>query len=438
MINNMMRTLVIICFSAVLLFAKPVVANNIKIVKSKGNISSWLVEEHSLPILSIKIAFKLSGGSYDPDGKEGLSYFASTLFDEGAGNYKSLEFQKQLEKNAIHLSASPDKDYFFIDLKTLTKNRNKAFNLLSLALTQPRFDDQAVDRLKRQIISVYHQNMESPGYIASVAWNQTTYGEHPYSKELRGNPDSIKSITREDLVTWFKKHINKENMYVSVVGDISEEELKSSIERYLDQIQEEPSEKILPIKEFMSFPKSSTKHISKPNPQTTILFGMPGVTYNTPDFYPAYIMNYILGGGSFQSRLVDEIREKRGLAYSASSYISSYEFSGALKGSIGTKYESVAEVLSLLKNELKKITESGVTEYELEDAKSYLTGSFALKMDTNPKLVNFLTVMQIEDLGIDFLERRNDMVNIVTLGDIDRVAKKLLGPDKLTIITVGK
>lgn len=412
-------------------------ANDIDIVES-SSITSWLIEEHSLPIISIKLAFKKSGGSYDPKGKDGLAYIITTLMNEGAGDLKSLEFQKELEKYAIHMSTNVDKDYFYIDIKTLTKNKDKAFELLSLALTKPRFDNDAIDRMKEQILSLYNKRMENPRYLASVRWNEIVYKDHPYIKRLHGIPKTIKDISRDDIKAWFSNHITKENMYVSVVGNITKGELKKDLYKYFSMIKNKPNNEIPYIKDFKDFPKNIKSHIEKENPQTVIMFGLKGYKYNDKDFYPAYIMNYILGGGGFESRLMNEIREKRGLAYSAYSYLDTYQFSGALRGLIGTKQESEKEVKELLFEEFKKLAEKFVTEEEVNDAKKYIMGSFALGMDTNSKLASYLIFMQTENLGTDFLKNRNELVNQVSIEDINRVINNIINPYDLIIITVGK
>jgi len=414
-------------------------AKNIHIVNSKSNdLESWLIEEHSLPIISIKLAFKKSGGSYDPEGKDGLSYLMTTLMNEGAGELKGFEFQKELEKYAIHMSTDMDKDFFYISLKTLTKNKDKALELLSLAVTKPRFDQEAIDRMKKQILYLYKKRMEDPKYLASLRWNQTIYKNHPYKKRLHGTPESISNINKDDITKWFKNHINKKHLNISVVGDITKEELKEYLDKYFNEINENPLKEIPYIESFNNFPKNIKIHIDEDNPQTVIMFGLDGYKYKDKEFYPAYIMNYILGGGSFESRLMNEIREKRGLAYSVYSYLDTYEFDGSLKGMIGTKNESVAEVKKILRQEFKKLLEKGVTQEEVDNAKKYITGSFALGMDTNSKLANYLVFMQSEDLGINFLDIRNDKVNEVTLTDVNNVIKKIINPDDLIIITVGK
>jgi len=414
-------------------------ANDIDIVKSESaNLEAWLVEEHSLPIISIKLAFKKSGGSYDPKSKDGLAYMMTTLMNEGAGELKGFDFQKELEKHAIHMSTDTDKDFFYISLKTLTKNKDKALELVSLALTKPRFDQDAIDRMKKQIIYLYKKRIEDPKYLASLKWNQLIYKNHPYNKRLHGTEDSINSISREDITSWFNTHINKEYLNISVVGDITKEELRNDLFTYFNDIRNKPETDIKYMESFEDFPKGTKEHIDEDNPQSIILFGLDGYKYNDKNFYPAYIMNYILGGGSFESRLMNEIREKRGLAYSVYSYMDTYEFDGSLKGIIGTKNESATEVKELLKKEFKKMLDNGVTQEEVDNAKKYITGSFALGMDTNSKLANYLVFMQAEDLGVHFLKHRNEKVNKVTLEDINNVIKELINPDDLIIITVGK
>ncbi len=415
-----------------------VTAANIKTVTTPNNITAWLIEEHSIPIVSIRLAFKQAGGSYTPDGKEGLPYITSNLLTEGAGELDHLAFQKKLEEHAIYLSTSVDKGHLYVNLKTLKKNLPTAFSLLSDMLISPRFDTSAIEIMKEKALTSLTKKMESPHYLASLNWNKTVFKTHPYNKDLYGTQKTLPTFTRDDILTWYNNHISKQNIIVSAVGDITESELSTLLTKTLDKLPNTPARPVKQIEEFTDYPAASTRFIEfDKNPQAVILFGMPGLHYTHPDFYSAYILNYILGGGGFESRLMDEIREKRGLAYSASSQLNVYEKSSTLIGAIATKNESVDEVISLLKQQLTALANEGITEQEFNDAKSYLIGSFALRMDTNDKLVNFLMYMQLENMGIDFLVRRNTLVENVTQEDIKKIAKKLLNQKLMTIVAVG-
>lgn len=415
----------------------------IKELKSADGDKIWIIEEHSLPVISISIVFKKAGASYDSRDKSGIAYMLSNLLDEGSGKFDSIQFKKQLEDLAINMSFDVDKDNFYIKVKTLSENRERAFELLGAAITTPQLDAESARRVKNQMMAELDRKKQDPRYVANLAWNNLYFGKHPYSQTLQGTEESIPAIRRRDLMSFLKEKFVRANMVVSVVGDINEEETKRLAYEYLYILpKESPNLDTIShhnlIQEFTEKTEGGFNSIAMPIPQSTVIFGFKGLKYKDQDFYSLYVLNYILGGGDFESRLMKELREKRGLTYSIYTYIANFDRAPMVKGYLGTKNESVSESISLLKEEITKLKEGGITEEELQEAKNYLMGSFFLNLDTNQNLADFLTFMQIEDLGIDFLEKRNDYIKNVTISDVNRVASMLLDADNLVISVAGK
>ena len=423
----------------VMLFPRQAWADFPKITEVKGVPASqvWLLEDHTLPIVAMRIAFRHAGSAYDGADKQGLAYVVSNLLGKGAGDLDNLAFKTWLEELAISIEYSVDKDYFYIALQTLSEHKEKALQLLALTLTQPRFDTQEVERVREQLLVSLAQRREQPRYIASLHWNKHVFGKHPYSYAVHGTEDTLQHITKEDIQAFKNQHLVRDAMLVSVVGDITEAETTYLIGKYFDTIPAKSSRPITFLPVFNQFPESKYVHIKKSIPQSLAVFGHKGIDYHDPDFYPAYIVDYVLGGGGFESRLMKEVREKRGLAYSIYTYINPLQYTTLYKGSVGTRNQAINASLDIIKAEMDDIRTHGITAEELSMAKSYLLGSFALKMDSNAKLASYLTFMQTEELGIDFLQRRNAMVAKVTLEDTKRVAKNLLDPEHLTIVVVG-
>jgi zinc protease len=418
-----------------LLFATtPAGATEIKTVTTPAGIEAWFVQEPSIPIISVKLSFE-GGSAMDPRGLEGLANMASGLFDEGAGDMPSLEFQTRMEELAISISFDSSKDNFSVSLRTLTKNRDEAFRLLGLALNQPRFDSKAVERVRRQILSGLENDIENADAIAGKVWMKAMFGDHVYGRPTRGTKESVAAITRADLQGFAASRFGRDNLIVGAVGDIDAAELARLLDHALATLPAKATPASVP--EVKARSSGSLTVIRKPNPQSTVMFGMPGIKRDDPDYYIAYVMNYVLGGGGFTSRLYQEVREKRGLAYSVYSYLYPYEHSAIYLGGVATANERVAESLKVIKAEISRMAEKGVTADELSRARTYLNGSFPLRLDSNAKIANMLAAIQISDLPIDYIDRRPGYINAVTIEDIRRVAKRLLRTDAMTFVIVG-
>lgn len=419
---------------AALLFVRPVLAIEIQRVISPGGIEAWLVEQHTIPLIAMDFAFK-GGAKLDPPDAAGLANLAAGLIDEGAGDLDSQAFQKRLEEQAIKLGFQADHDAFRGSLQTLTENSDEAFRLTRLALTAPRFDAEPMGRIKAQILTGLQQAAEDPDSIASKAWFAAAFGDHPYGRPVEGEASSVEKIHAEDLRAFMARQVTRERLFVAVVGDIDAARLGQLLDAAFGDLVKTAN---APQAAVVTPADSKAVVIERKIPQTIMMFGLPGLLRKDPDFIPAYVMNYILGGGGFNSRLTLEIREKRGLAYSVYTQLVPLEQSGLFMGGVATQNERANETVVLLRQELTRMRESGVSQEELDNAITYLTGSFPLRFDSNAKISGQLLGLQLEDMGIDYFDRRNDLVRAVTRDDVNRVAKRLLNADNLLLVSVGQ
>ena len=404
-------------------------------VTSPGGIKAWFVADHTNPILTVKFTFR-GGAALDPVGKEGLSNLVSGLLDEGAGDLKSTAFQQTLEDLAIGLSFSSGRDEFGGRMKTLVRNQDMAFKLLRLSLSNPRFDTEPVERIRSQILVGLKQNLEDPHSIASQALFKTLYPTHAYGRPTNGTIGSVEGLKAIDLRAFVQQRLAKDNLIIGVVGDISAEELGKRLDTTFGLLPAKAApwkiEKIDPIS------KGQTIVINRDIPQSSILVAEKGLMREDPDFYAAYVLNHMFGGGSFTSRLYTEIREERGLVYSVSTGLYPFDNSALILGSAGTANKRAHETLSVIKTEWDKMAARGVSKKELNDAKTYLTGSFPLRFSSSGRIASMLVGMQSAQLPIDYLQTRNSLIEAVTKDDIKRVAKKLLKSENLVIIVVGR
>lgn len=409
-------------------------ATDVQRVVSPGGIEAWLVEEHAIPLISVEAMFR-GGSGLDPVGKEGLATLASGLIDEGAGDYDSEAFLRGLVDRSIRLGANATQDNFTIEVETLSIHRDFAFEMMGLALSAPRYDPDAIERVRQQLLVEVVQNERAPDWVSAMTWYETVYPSHPYGRALEGTAESLNAIDRADLQAFARERFARDNLIVAVVGDITPAELAPLLDQTFGAL---PATSSPWDVDEAGFANAGALRIVERNiPQSVVFFGLPGIKRADPDFYAAYVMNHILGGGSFTSRLTDEIREKRGLAYSVYTYLSPLRHGGLLLGSVGTRNDRVAESLDLIRAEFARLRRDGVSADELADAKTHVTGAFPLRFDSNDRVARILLSMQYNDLGIDYIDRRNGYIEAVTLDDVNRVAQRLLVPEDLTVVVVG-
>ncbi len=408
---------------------------NIQEVISPGGISAWLVEEHRVPLIAMRFAFA-GGCAQDPAEKPGVANFVSVMLDEGAGTYSAQQYQERQEELALRMSFSAGRDSFYGNFETLAANLDPSAELLKLALTEPTFDEAAVERLRGQLLTNLAFAEKDPRRVTQWLWSRRAYPDHPYGRPTEGTTESVTSISGADLKSYVTKVFARSDLKVAVVGAIGADALGRLLDQVFGDLPETPDLQTLPATTLGH--QGETEVIQMPVPQSVVLAGLPGILRNDPDYVPAFVMNHILGGGTFSSKLMTEVREKRGLAYSVSSHLSSHEYAGALIAQFATKNESVREAIDVTRNQMTLIAEQGVSDEELRDAKSYLTGSYPLRFDTNGKIATQLLGIQLENLGMDYPDIRNDLVNAVTRDDIQRVAKNLLVTEKMMVAVVGE
>lgn len=418
-----------------LVYPRVSLAIDIERVKSPGGIEAWLVRDSSVPVISFSFAFS-GGASVDPVGKEGRADMVSGLLDEGAGDMTSQAFQRALEDTAARIRFTSSTDRFRGSLRTLSANRDEAFRLLTLAVNDPRFDDKPVERIRAQMVAGLRSSLQDPDTIARRAWYKMVFPDHPYGRPNGGTIGSVKNITASDLHDFTKRYFAKKSLVVGVAGDITAEELKTRLDQVFGRLPEQSEG----LKVQNARPKASGKQVvvERNIPQSVVMFGHAGLARNDPDWYIATVMMRILGGGGFTSRLTEEVREKRGLAYSVYSYLNPYDHAALIMGGVATANARVAESLDVIRAQWRRMSEDGVTAEELASTKTYINGSFPLRLDSTGRIAGILIAVQINDLGIDYLNERSKLINNITSDDVKRVARRLLKADDLTVVVVGK
>ncbi len=437
-----MRTLymkpVLAFFVATLLIlagVNPASAFEVQRVEGTTGTVGWLIEDHTNPVIAVRFAFR-GGAALDPKGKEGLAEMASGLLDEGAGHLDSTAFQQKLEDLAITLRFDAGRDTFGGQLRTLTKNRDEAFDLLRLALTMPRFDAEPVDRIRGQLLANLRREEEDPDVISRRELFRSLFPDHPYGKPVSGTQETLSAIGQKDLKGFVERRIARDNLVVGVVGDITPEEMAAALDWIFGELPMNAAE--WEIAQTKPKDEGGVSVLEMPVPQSSIVFGQRGLQRRDPDYYAAYVMNHILGGGGFTSRLYSEVREKRGLAYSVYTALVPMDFAGLIFGGSGTRNDRAAETVEIVRAEWARMASEGPTPEELADAKRFLTGSFPLRFSSSDNIASILVAIQMDDLGIDYLDRRNDLIEAVSLDDVRRVARKLLDPANLHFVVAGQ
>jgi zinc protease len=404
-------------------------------VLSPGGVEAWHVQSDVVPLVALAFTFE-GGSAQDPEGKAGAAQMLARLLDEGAGPYSSDAFQERLAARAIELSFNAGPDAIGGSLKTLVRHADEAFELLRLALSEPRFDADAIERVRAQTIAGLRYQQNDPGVMASRRFFAEAFPGHPYGHPTSGTIESVAAITRQDIVDLHRKVIAKGREKIAVVGAIEPGGLAGVLDAVLGTL--EPSDGAAPVPPAEVAGRGTRHVVELDVPQSVIRFGTNGVSWRDRDFIPAYVLNHILGGGAFTSRLFQEVREKRGLAYSVGTSLVSYRGAAMTWGYTATKNERVAECLAVIEAEMARLKDEGPSDEELQKAKDYLTGSYALGFDTSTKIAHQLAQVAFEGLGLDYIARRNSLVAAVTQDDIRRAAGRTLGDGKLLVVVAGK
>ena len=420
---------------ALSLMALPLRAGvKIQEVTSPGGITAWLVEDHSIPFAALELRFR-GGTSLDAPDKRGSVNLMTGLLEEGSGDLGAQDYARAVESLAASFVFDAQSDAMSISARFLSENRDQAVALLRDTLMHPRFDQDALDRVRAQVLSGLRSDLKDPGSIAGKEFARAAYEEHPYETSGTGTIESVSALTREDMIAAHGDVFARDRVFVGVVGDITPEQLGPLLDSLLGGLPEAGAP--IPGRADLSIPGGITV-IDYDTPQSTVLFGHEGIDRDDDDFFAAFVMNQILGGGSFETRLMQEVREKRGLTYGVYSYLASKDLAALYMGSVASSNDKVAEAIAVIRDEWRRMANEGVTGQELQDAKTYLTGAYPLRFDGNARIASIMVGMQIQGLPIDYIATRNDKVNAVTLEDVNRVARELLQPDGLHFVVVGR
>ena len=407
---------------------------DIQQVTSPGGINAWVIEEPGIPFVALEIRFR-SGASLDEPGKRGAVNLMAALLEEGAGDLDAQAFQTAREALAARFRFNASDDTISISAQFLTENQDEALTLLEQALINPRFDQAALDRVRAQVLAGIASDAVNPRRMANAAMNAAAFGDHPYGTALDGTIESVTALNRDDMIAAHRNTLTRDRLYVSVVGDVTADQVGPMLDALLGDLPQDGP----PLPEDVTFDlPGGVTVIDFDNPQSVALFGHQGMKRDDPDFFAAFIMNHVLGAGGFQSRLMTEVREKRGLTYGISSYLAPMFHAEMVLGNVASSNATIAEAIAVTREEWARMADEGLTEDELDAAKTYLTGEYPLRFDGNAAIATMMVGMQMIDLPPDYVINRNDYIEAVTLDDVNRVASELLRPDDLHFVVVGR
>jgi zinc protease len=425
---------VTIAIAALIAFGAPANAVNIERVVSPGGIEFWFVRETNVPLVSINFSFR-GGAVQDPEGKEGLAETTISTLDEGAGDLDANGFHERLERNAIELQFRASREHVTGTMRTLKVNQDEAFNLLRLALNEPRFEASAVERMRTQMLSQVRSQSTNPNSIASKTWWVTGFPGHPYGRPTSGTIESLTRLTADDMRDYVRRVFARDTLKLAVVGDIDATTAGRLLDRTFGALPAKAQLAEIPDATIRGLKTRSVVALNVP--QTVVTFGGVGIPRKDPDFMAGYIVNHIFGGGAFTSRLHREVRETRGLAYGVTTSLSWFEHAAVLIGGTATRADAAAQTIEVIENVSRAMSAGGPTDEEIDKAKTYLKGAFALNLDTSSNIAAQLVQIQVDDLGIDYIERRSAMIDAVTPADARRATQRLLGSGLLFTV-VGR
>ena len=409
-------------------------AVDIKTITSPGGINAWVVEEPSIPFVAVEIRIRGGASLDDPDTRGAINLMMG-LLEEGSGEMTAQEFQTQREALAASFGYRAYDDTISLSAQFLTENQDEALALFKQSLVNPTFDQDAIDRVRAQVISGLNSDAKNPNRIASAALNAAAFGDHPYGTNMDGTVETLNAITQDVLFEAHRNALTRDRMFVSVVGDVTADAVGPMLDDLLGALPAEGP----PLPEDIAFGlDGGVTVIDFETPQSVALFGHAGIERDDDDFFAAYIMNQILGAGGFESRLMEEVREKRGLTYGISTFLVPKFHAEMVLGQVASSNDTIAEAIEVTRNEWARMANEGVTAEELEVAKTFLTGEYPLRFDGNGEIADIMVGMQMIGLPPDYVINRNDYIEAVTLDDINRVAGELLDPDALHIVVVGQ
>lgn len=403
-------------------------------VQSPGGINAWLVEEQSIPFVALELRFK-GGASLDLAGKRGATNLMAGLLEEGAGDLDARAFAERAESLAASFDFDVSDDSVSISARFLTENQDEALALLHDAINRPRFDQAAIDRVKAQVVSAIRSDAQDPDSIVGAEFDGLVFGDHPYGSSIEGTEEGVAELTQDDLIAAHKGALARDRVYVGAAGDISADELATLLDTLLADL---PETGVPQAPDVEVATEAGVTVVPFDVPQSVAIFGHEGIARDDPDFFTAYVLNEILGGGGFEARLMEEVREKRGLTYGVYSYLVPKDHAALYLGRVSSANDRIAEAISVIRDEWTKMAENGVTAEELDSAKTYLTGAYPLRFDGNGRIANILVGMQMDDLPTEYVTTRNAKIEAITLEDIKRVAARILKPEALRFVVVGQ
>ena len=421
--------------TVVTIIAAPLRADvDVQEVTSPLGFKAWLVEDHAIPFMALRLGFK-GGASLDRAGKRGSVNLMMALLEEGTDDLDARGFAREVDELAASFTFDATGDSVSVSARMLSENRDAAIALLKGAVAAPNFDQVAIDRVKGQVLSILQSDLKDPNEIAQTAFNKAAFGDHPYGSTLSGTAVSIESLTRKDIQNAHRDTMARDRVFVSAVGDITAEELGALMDTLLEDLPETGTA----MPERVEFGlKPGITVVPYETPQSVALFGHRGIKRDDPDFFAAFIASNILGGGGFNSRLMEEVRDKRGLTYGVYSFLSARDHAELVVGQVASANDRVGAAIDVIKDEWARLVNEGVSQEELDVTKTYLTGAYPLRFDGNGPIANILVGMQMQGLSKDYINTRNDNVNAVTLKEINRVIKDVYLPDDLHFTVVGK
>ena len=422
-------------FALTLSLVAPAAAEvRIQNVTSAQGFNAWLVEERSIPFVAIELLFE-GGTNLEQPGEEGATALMSAVIAEGAGDMDAQALAAAFEELAGSVSVNAGRDTVSVTIRALSENRDQVMALTRSMLTAPRFDPDAIERVRRQAISSVEQSLLDPGQIAARAFSEAAFDGHPYSRPIDGTVENLMALTRDDLITAHRFALTRDRVIVGAAGDISAAELGELLDTLLADLP--LSERPLP--EYADFAlDGGITVIDHPGPQSLIHFGHSGIHRDDPDFMAAVVMNEVMGGGRFGTRLMNEMREQRGLTYGIGTSLASLKFADSLQGRMSTDNSRAADAIAELRRQWEWLANGGITQDELERVQLYLTGAYPLRFDGNGAIAGILASMQFQGFDIDYVNIRNDLVRAVTLEDVHRVSARLAQPDALHFVVVGR
>lgn len=409
-------------------------AVEIQTITTPAGIDAWVVEERSLPFIAMEVRMQ-GGGNLDRPGKRGSVNLMMALLEEGSADMDARTFQEARESLAASFEFNAYDDTVTVSTRFLTEKSDEAITLLRQALVEPRFDEDAIERVRAQVLAGIEADAKNPSRIAGDAFYAAAFPDHPYGSDMDGTPETVASLTREDLVQAHRDTVTRAEIHVSVVGDVNTDEAARLVDMLLADL---PADAPEPPGHVEFGLEGGVTVVDFPTPQSVALFGHDGIERDHPDFFAAYILNHILGGGSFESRLMNEVREKRGLTYGISTFLVPRERTEMVLGQVASSNDRIADAIEVIRDEWARMAREGVTSEELDAAKTFITGEYPLRFDGNGPIADIMVGMQQVGLSPDYVINRNDFIEAVTLEEINRVASELLDADALHFVIVGQ